>query len=97
MFKDDAYFYVSECDLEKLSEKYPGKPLAFAYYRFLVDSGYLKTEFTVSRCANFYIKVYEKTGILEIKFPDDSELFIGDGSVNVRCKKMGYSASFAHI
>lgn len=23
MFKDDAYFYVSECDLEKLSEKYP--------------------------------------------------------------------------
>ena len=47
MFKDDAYFYVSECDLEKLSEKYPGKPLAFAYYRFLVDSGYLKTELLI--------------------------------------------------
>lgn len=92
--ESETYFYLSELDLERLSEKFPNKPYSFVFYRFLVDMDFLNSEISISRFSNFLMKVHELTGIWEVRFSDGSVFYYGDGRVNVVSEKVGYHATF---
>ncbi|ELL26248.1 hypothetical protein NM70030_1893 [Neisseria meningitidis 70030] len=47
------FFYISNSDLDKLSESYPDRPLSYVFYCYLKETGLLKN-FSMDKCHNFF-------------------------------------------
>ena len=95
MHPEKGYFYVSEDDLNHRSydSEFQGKPLAWVYYKLLVERGfwpYLDTH----RMINFYNRYSDKYGSFEILFSDHSSFVfctpIGSGAARVIQPGTGY-------
>ena len=94
MHPEKGYFYVSEDDLNHRSydSEFQGKPLAWVYYKLLVERGfwpYLDTH----RMINFYNRYSDKHGSFEILFSDHSSFVLGTGSAKLIKPSIDYFES----
>ena len=76
------FFYITESELDKLSEFYLEKPLSYVFYSYLKETGYLK-KFSLDKCQNFFNRINFNNASFEVLFKDDSVFTIGNGEINV--------------
>ncbi|HID8710592.1 TPA: hypothetical protein ACXIOL_002232 [Neisseria meningitidis] len=87
------FFYISNSDLDKLSESYPDRPLSYVFYCYLKETGLLKN-FSMDKCHKFFNRINFNESCFEIKFKDDSFFIIGNGKIDVSDSNNFFSVSF---